>query len=226
MLSFVTVLATLMQRTTTRTTSSADSGAVLAALGVMFVFFVVFWLFYGWCLSKIFAKAGITPWWGFVPFAQQYGMWKMSGRDTIWLILMFVPYANIIAVIAIWMDIAKSFGKSSGFAIGLVFLSPIFLPILAFGKSPYLGPVHQSAVAQQPYGQQAYGQHAYGQQAYSEPAYGQAPSGQPGYGQPAYGQQPEYGQAPAYGQQPYPTEQGQQPYPQQSQQPPYPGGPT
>lgn len=220
MLSFVTVLATLMQRTTTRTTSSADSGAVLAVLGVTFVFFVVFWLFYGWCLSKIFKKAGITPWWGFVPFAQQYGMWKMTGRDTLWLILLFVPYANIVAVIAIWMDIAKSFGKSSGYALGMVFLTPIFLPMLAFGKSSYLGPVHQSAVGQQPYGQPAYGQPAYGQ-----PAYGQAPYGQPGYGQPAYGQ-PEYGQAPAYGQAPYPADQGQPPYPQQPQQPPYPQGPT
>ncbi len=38
------------------------------------------------------------------------------------------------------IDIAKSFGKSSGFAVGLIFLSPIFLMILAFGGDQYYGP--------------------------------------------------------------------------------------
>jgi hypothetical protein len=35
---------------------------------------------------------------------------------------------------------AKVFGHGVGFGVGLLFLSPIFLPILAFDGSTYLGP--------------------------------------------------------------------------------------
>jgi hypothetical protein len=34
----------------------------------------------------------------------------------------------------------KSFGKSTGFGIGLVFLGFIFFPMLGFGDATYIGP--------------------------------------------------------------------------------------
>lgn len=34
----------------------------------------------------------------------------------------------------------KSFGKEEGFTIGVIFLGFIFIPILAFGDSQYIGP--------------------------------------------------------------------------------------
>ncbi len=37
----------------------------------------------------------------------------------------------------IYYGIGKSFSKSTGFCVGLALLSPIFLPILAFGDSSY-----------------------------------------------------------------------------------------
>ena len=42
---------------------------------------------------------------------------------------------------------AKVFGKGAGFAIGLIFLNPIFLLILAFGSAQYQGP-QQSTIQQ------------------------------------------------------------------------------
>jgi hypothetical protein len=42
--------------------------------------------------------------------------------------------------IIINLDLAKSFGKSVGFAIGLILLSFIFVPILGFGSAEYAGP--------------------------------------------------------------------------------------
>jgi hypothetical protein len=38
------------------------------------------------------------------------------------------------------VDIAKSFGKGVAFALGLIFLSPIFYCILGFGSAQYQGP--------------------------------------------------------------------------------------
>ena len=37
------------------------------------------------------------------------------------------------------MKLAKVFGKNSGFGLGLAFLSPVFIPMLAFGDAQYLG---------------------------------------------------------------------------------------
>jgi hypothetical protein len=36
--------------------------------------------------------------------------------------------------------VATSFGKDTGFGIGLIFLGFIFYPILGFGDAKYIGP--------------------------------------------------------------------------------------
>jgi hypothetical protein len=38
------------------------------------------------------------------------------------------------------LDLAKSFRQGTGFAIGLIFLPFIFIPILGFGDASYAGP--------------------------------------------------------------------------------------
>ena len=38
------------------------------------------------------------------------------------------------------IDLSKSFAKTSGFAVGLILLAFIFIPILGFGASSYSGP--------------------------------------------------------------------------------------
>lgn len=53
---------------------------------------------------------------------------------------MLIPLANIIFYIQLCIRTAKSFGKSGGFGVGLLFLPIIFYPILAFGNSEYIGP--------------------------------------------------------------------------------------
>jgi hypothetical protein len=44
-------------------------------------------------------------------------------------------------IILVTIDLAKSFGKSAGFGIGMVFLGFVYYPILAFGTAQYTGPV-------------------------------------------------------------------------------------
>ena len=103
--------------------------------------------------------------------------------------------------------LAKSFGVSGGYAVGLFFLPHIFYSILAFSKDKvYYGPdgmnTNNPYGYNQPYGQNYYGQQGMNQQYYGQPQYGQPNYGQPQYGQPNYGQ-PQYGQPqydPNYGQ--------------------------
>ena len=54
---------------------------------------------------------------------------------------MFIPVVNIVIAIIIIFDMAKVFGKGTGFGFGLLFLSIIFYAILAFGDARYLGPI-------------------------------------------------------------------------------------
>ena len=42
-----------------------------------------------------------------------------------------------IASFIIYINLAKRFGKSTGFGVGLVLLPIVFIPILAFGKAEY-----------------------------------------------------------------------------------------
>ena len=107
--------------------------------------------------------------------------------------------------------LAKSFGVSGGFAVGLFFLPHIFYSILAFGRNyMYYGPngMNTNNPYGNPYGyNQQYGQNYYGQQqGMNQQYYGQQQYN-PNYGQPqqaAPQYDPNYGQpqqsAPQYGQ--------------------------
>ena len=48
----------------------------------------------------------------------------------------------ILAIISIMYSVklARAFGRGTGFAIGLIFLPPIFMLILGFGDDRYYGP--------------------------------------------------------------------------------------
>ena len=103
---------------------------------------------------KVFAKAGQPGWPSIIPIYNLYIWCKIVGRPAWWIILMLIPFVNIIVAIVLCIDVAKSFGKAAGFGIGLVFLGIIFLPILGFGSAQYQGAAAaesiQGAVVSQP----------------------------------------------------------------------------
>lgn len=88
---------------------------------------------------KIFEKAGKPGWHSIIPFLNMYDLVEISGYNGWLFLLMFVPIANLVIAIMTYVGLAKKFGKSTGFAIGLIFLSFIFECILAFGDSKYQG---------------------------------------------------------------------------------------
>src|SRR5438309_11017703 len=88
---------------------------------------------------KVFTKAGQPGWASIIPIYNLYIWCKIVGRPGWWIILMLIPFVNIIVGIVLCIDMAKSFGKGPGFGIGLAFLGIIFLPILGFGSAQYHG---------------------------------------------------------------------------------------
>ena len=57
------------------------------------------------------------------------------------------PILNIIAIFKIYIEMAKMFGKETAFAIGMIFLGFIFIPILGFGDAKFQGEVPPAAPA-------------------------------------------------------------------------------
>jgi hypothetical protein len=88
---------------------------------------------------KVFTKAGQPGWASIIPIYNLYIWCKIVGRPWWWIILMLIPFVNIIVGIILCIDMAKSFGKGAGFGIGLALLGIIFWPILGFGSAQYQG---------------------------------------------------------------------------------------
>ena len=93
-----------------------------------------------WARGPSFRKAGRPGWAAIIPIYNVYMLLKVVGRPGWWLILFFIPLVDIVVGILVFVDLAKSFGKSSGFAVGIIFLSFIFVPIRGFGDAKYVGP--------------------------------------------------------------------------------------
>jgi hypothetical protein len=93
---------------------------------------------------KIFEKAGEPGWAAIIPFYNLYVLFKITWGSGWKFLLLLIPIANIVFMIITMVKLAKAFGKSGGFAVGLIFLSIIFYCILAFDQSQYQG-VPQSA---------------------------------------------------------------------------------
>ena len=90
-------------------------------------------------LWKIFEKAGKPGWAVLIPFYNFVVLLEIVKKPIWWIIWLFVPIANIVIVVWVTNLLSKSFGKNEGFTLGLLFLSVIFYPILAFGNAKYNG---------------------------------------------------------------------------------------
>ena len=96
-------------------------------------------------LWGIFRKAGRSGWNAFIPIYNLIVLLEIVGRPWWWIFLLLIPVVNIVILAVLMVDLAKSFGQGIGFAIGLILLPIIFLPILAFGKrEKYVGPAAAS----------------------------------------------------------------------------------
>ena len=98
----------------------------------------------------IFVKARQPGWMAIVPIFNVLVLLEIVGRPWWWILVLggvFVPYlacpmapvAMVLCVI-VCRDLAVSFGKGWGYALGLLCLGFVFFPLLAFGDATYKGP--------------------------------------------------------------------------------------
>lgn len=126
----------------------------------------IWWLLQIIANWRIFTKAGESGWKSIIPLYGDYVSYRIAWQTSyFWLIFILGIVASgiegaanpngdnmmlmtivalirlIIALIGIMYSVklARAFGRGTGFAIGLIFLQPIFMLILGFGDDPYYG---------------------------------------------------------------------------------------
>ncbi len=88
---------------------------------------------------KLFSKAGVPAWHSIVPILNVVQLARIAGKSGWFALLLMIPVVSIVAGAILYMSLAKSFGKTGGFGIGLLLLPIPFLPMLAFGDAKYVG---------------------------------------------------------------------------------------
>ena len=113
--------------------SSGGTGGLITS--IIYLLFMVLFVAGLW---KTFVKAGEPGWAAIVPIYNVITILKLGGKPWYWAI---VPIVGPIMLIIAEIELAKRFGKGTGFGIGLAFLPFIFFPMLGFGGASVSGGV-------------------------------------------------------------------------------------
>ncbi|MFD0964373.1 DUF5684 domain-containing protein [Pseudofulvibacter geojedonensis] len=110
---------------------------VIMVLSLALIYIIGMW--------KVFEKAQKPGWVAIIPIYNIIVLLEIAKKPTWWLLLYFLSIIPLIGVlisvtvnIMVGVGVAKNFGKSEGFGVGLGLLGFVFYPILGFGDAKYL----------------------------------------------------------------------------------------
>jgi hypothetical protein len=132
----------LIPTTLLGTVWSSSSGAGALVLFVVFLAIIVFYIAAG---GRIFTKAGRPGWAILIPIYSTIVLLQISGHSGWTILLFFIPIVDLIFLIIVFNDLSKAFGHGGGFMLGLLFLSPIFYPLLGLRQFQVCWPASVSA---------------------------------------------------------------------------------
>lgn len=134
---------------------------------ILLIICIVVYLLSATAYWGIFQKAGEAGWKGLIPFYNEYTVFKLAWSPiAFWLLIVlavlavfcnfhnpgtvsttgsFLSFACFIIYCMRMSNLSKVFGHGGGFTAGLILLPLIFLLILAFGSSQYLGNPYSQA---------------------------------------------------------------------------------
>jgi hypothetical protein len=123
-------------------------GMLMAMGAVFFIFSIVVYLFIGFCLGKVFEKAGKPLWAGFIPIYNLIIILQIVGRPIWWVAFLLAAIIPVVGglvclavAIIIGIDLAKSFGKDTLWGVLTALFGIVMIPIMAFSKDiQYVGP--------------------------------------------------------------------------------------
>ena len=78
-----------------------------------FIFILIIQVIHGLGTWKLYIKAGRQAWEAFVPVYNGVILMKIINRPWWWVILLFLPIVNLIMLMVVWVETARSFGKNT-----------------------------------------------------------------------------------------------------------------
>lgn len=137
-------------------------------IGASFYLFGVLLMIAGYVLYalgayRMFQKAGITGWLAWIPFVNEYFIFKISWDTKFYWVYLILSIlinfnttdgsmnalacvlwvVNLVIHFLYTQKLSKSFGQGEFFGLGLFFFESIFIMILGYGSSLYYGPQDQ-----------------------------------------------------------------------------------
>jgi len=112
---------------------SRAASSVFAMFGlIFFVGATLTYVFFAFCLQRIASKTAVpNGWLAWIPVANFYLMCVIANKPAWWLVLFFVPLANIVFMVLVWMSIAQARNKP-GWIGALIILPLINLIVPAY----------------------------------------------------------------------------------------------
>ena len=108
------------------------TGMLIVWFAIMIFMIVSWWI--------VFKKAGQPGWAILIPIYNFLIILRVASKPWWWvfaILLAIIPVVGaillLVAMIFIFHGVSKNFGQGAGFTVGLVLLSVVFVPILAFG---------------------------------------------------------------------------------------------
>jgi Family of unknown function (DUF5684) len=104
-------------------------GELLALLGAYLVVVLAIAILMIASMWKLFSKAGKPGWACLVPIYNYVVMLEIIKKPIWWIILLLIPIVNFIIIIIIFIELAKAYGKTAGYGIGMLILPYVFFPM-------------------------------------------------------------------------------------------------
>lgn len=118
--------------------AAAGMAAGVGIFGMLFYFLIIAVVIAG--MWKVFVKAGKPGWAAIVPIYNIIVLLEIIGKPLWWIVLYFVPCANIVVAILVAIELAKRFGKDTVYGILIFILPMVMFPVLGFSDAKYSPP--------------------------------------------------------------------------------------
>jgi len=109
----------------------------LAAVGLLFALLpLIIYVITVAGLWKVFTKAGRPGWAAIIPIYNIWVLTDIGDSGVLWFVLSVLLG---LPIVKIYIDVLQKFGKGIGYALGMLFLPFIFVPMLGFGDAQFRG---------------------------------------------------------------------------------------
>ena len=112
--------------------AAMGTGTIIFSLAILVLMIAAMW--------KIFTKAGKPGWASIIPIYNFIILLEIVGKPIWWILLVIIPFVNIIIIIIVVHRLSLSFGQGVGTTLLLIILPIIGYPMLGFGSATYSGP--------------------------------------------------------------------------------------